>query len=134
MAALYFAKISAVHYKAGTADISITEKEDQVINNVPFLAYAYEMPSPGDTIAVLLEFDRGNYDKGIILGKIYDSDNKPENPGRKIFCKQFADGAKVLYDSSTKTMTITADKIIAKDVKTSNFDSENITYGTIGQR
>ena len=144
MADLYFAKISAVNEKEGTADIIISEKENQVINDVPYLAYAYEMPRPGDTVAALLEFNRGDFDKGILMGPVFTPKNKPEESGKDIFYKRFKDGAKIRYDSRMKTMTVSAEKVEIKDgkmknitvdsIKTKTLDADSITYETIGQR
>ena len=105
MAKLIFAKISVLHYEDGAADIAVPEYEDQVIEEVPFLSWFYEMPKVGDTVAALLEFDGGNYDKGIILGPFYNPGNKPEKCGKDIFWKGFKDGAGVLYDRNQKTLT-----------------------------
>ena len=138
MARLYFAKISAINYDAGTADISIMEHESQVINDVPFLADAYEMPKIKDTVAVLIESENGNMDKGVIIGPVFAPDNKPEETGKGIFYKKFQDGASVKYDSASKTITVEAEKIEIKSADVKSIDADtikvgNLIYGTIGK-
>lgn len=63
MAKLFYARISKIDYEKGLADITIEEHEKQVINDVPFLAGAYEMPKIKERVAVLLEYSGKDFDK-----------------------------------------------------------------------
>mgnify|MGYP004504533515 CR=1 FL=1 len=97
MATLVYAKISTIHYANGSADIALQDRENQVILNVPFLAWFYEMPKAGDIVAALIEEANGRIQKSVILGKIFIGENTPKNTGKDMFCKEFADGANMKY-------------------------------------
>lgn len=117
MAELYYCKISSVNYESGTASVTIQSQENQVITGVPFLSMAYEMPGIGDTVAVIFEKPDGKIGKGVILGKIFTSGNRPKISGAGIFFKEFSDGASVRYDPSDKSMEIKVDKIVVDEVE-----------------
>ncbi|MCM1045643.1 MAG: hypothetical protein NC417_09045 [Candidatus Gastranaerophilales bacterium] len=124
MVSLYYAKISTINYKAGTAGVTLEDREKQVIQDVPFLAAFYEMPSPGDTVAVLFEEIAGQIGKGVILGKIFLSGKPPGKSGPDIFYKQFKDGASVMYSTSSQELEITARKLVV----------DELLYNTLTQR
>lgn len=117
MAELYFCRISSVNYANGTADITIPDRENQVITEIPFLAWYYEMPDAGDLVAALFENSDGKIGKGVVLGKIFSSGNRPGMSGAGIFYKEFADGTAVKYSPSEKCMEITADKIVVGELE-----------------
>lgn len=124
MASLFYAKISAINYKAGTAGVTLVDRENQVIQDVPFLSAFYEMPRPGDTVAVLFEEIGGQIGKGVILGKIFLSGNSPGESGQGIFYKQFTDGAGVKYTPSSQEL----------EVKTKKLVVDELLYKTLTQR
>ena len=110
MAKLFYARISKIDYEKGLADITIEEHEKQVINDVPFLAGAYEMPKIKERVAVLLEYSGKDFDKGIILGPMFSADKEPKETGKGLFVKYFSDGTKMKYDSNKGTfVNISAD-------------------------
>lgn len=136
MAKLYYARISSVNYKKGTASIAIEERENQVIEDIPFMADTYEMPKPKERVAVLLEYLNGDVDKGVILGPIYSVENLPNKTGKEIFEKRFKDGTSILYDRKSKTMEITADNIKVKkltvdDVKAKSVDASSAKISSL---
>ncbi len=124
MTSLFYGKISAINYKAGTAGITLGDRENQVIQNVPFLSAFYEMPRPGDTVAVLFEELGGQIGKGVILGKIFLKGNAPKESGPDIFYKQFSDGSSVKYDPSVGELEINTGKLIV----------DELVYNTLTQR
>lgn len=124
MVSLYYAKISTINYKAGTAGVTLRDRENQVIQDVPFLSAFYEMPGPGDTVAVLFEEIGGQIGKGIILGKIFLSGNPPGESGSGIFYKQFTDGASIKYSPSAQEL----------EVKTRKLVVDELLYNTLTQR
>lgn len=71
MATLFYAKISSVNRTLGEANVTLQDRENQVIQGVPFLITPYEMPKSGDKVAVLFEEKNGQIEKGVILGKVY---------------------------------------------------------------
>ena len=86
MVSLVYGKISAINYGAGTAGITLEDKENQVIQDVPFLAAFYEMPRIGDTVAAVFDETGGQIGKGIILGKIFLSAHAGRTKFGKMEC------------------------------------------------
>jgi phage baseplate assembly protein gpV len=117
MAELFYAKISSINYKKGTADVTLQDREDQVIENVPFLAGFYEMPEPGDVVAAIFEDMDGQIGKGVILGSMFLSKNRPKESGKGIFYKEFSDGACIRYTPETGTLEVTADKLVVRELE-----------------
>lgn len=124
MAVLFYGKISSVNYGAGTANVALPDRENQVIQTVPFLSMFYEMPSPGETVAVIFEELNGQLGRGVILGKIYIGENRPEQNGRGVFYKQFADGASVKYTPDSQELELKVKKVVVEEME----------YGTLTQR
>ncbi|MCM1058309.1 MAG: hypothetical protein NC517_11990 [Firmicutes bacterium] len=116
MVSLFYGKISAINYKSGTAGVTLADRENQVIQDVPFLSMFYEMPRQGDTVAVLLEEERGQIGKGVILGKIFLSGNAPGESGPGIFYKRFTDGAGIKYDPASRELTVNAEKLVVNEI------------------
>ena len=125
MAKLYYARISSVNYKKGTASISIEEHENQVIENIPFMANTYEMPKTKERVAVLLEYLNGDVDKGVILGPIYSAEKLPHKTGKEIFEKCFEDGTSIVYDQKNKIMEITAENVKVKKIMAETLDASS---------
>ncbi len=116
MASLFYGKISAINYGAGTAGVTLADRENQVIQDVPFLSMCYEMPKPGDTVAVLFEEMGGQIGKGVILGKVFLSGNAPGESGPGIFYKQFTDGASIKYDPSSQEMEVNTKRLAVNEL------------------
>lgn len=116
MATLFYGSISTVNYEGGTADIALSDRENQIIQNVPFLAAFYEMPASGDVVAVLFEDIDGQIGKGIILGKMFLQDNRPKETGKGIFYKEFSDGAAVKYTPKTEQLEIATKKVVVDEL------------------
>lgn len=117
MVALFYGKISSIDYAAGAANIALQERENQVIQGVPFLSMCYEMPKPGDVVAALFEEIDGQIGKGIVLGKLFLDGNKPGEIGADIFYKQFADGAGVKYTPEKKELEVRVKKVVVDEIE-----------------
>lgn len=117
MVTLFYGKISSIDYKSGMADITLQERENQVIQGVPFLSMVYEMPKPGEIVAVLFEELDGQIGKGVVLGRLFIDGNKPAEPGADIFYKQFADGSGIKYDSVTEALEIRVKKVTVNEIE-----------------
>lgn len=117
MVKLFYCDVSSVNYGKGTANVTIKERENQVVTDVPILAICYEMPNPCDTVAVIFEESDGRIEKGVILGKIFSNGNRPGVSGAGIFYKEFSDGSSVTYRPEEKSMEITAKKIVVDEVE-----------------
>ena len=121
---IVLAKISKVNYEAGTADITIPDRNRQVVKSIPFLSDIYEMPSVGDSVYADIEVGGGRLGRGVILGKYYTKKNRPKESGKGIFLKEFTDGASIKYDPATKTMTINADKVVVRELYADSIHTE----------
>lgn len=116
MATLFYGKISTVNYGSGTADIALPDRENQVIQDVPFLSSEYYMPGSGDIVAVIFEEIDGQIGKGVILGKIFLQDNAPKVSGKGIYYKEFPGNAALKYDQGSETMEISVRKIVVDEL------------------
>lgn len=116
MATLFYAKISSVNYGAGTANVTLQDRENQVVSAVPFLSMIYEMPKPGDVVAAIFEEVSGQIGKGVILGKIFLDGNKPKESGPEIFHKEFTDGASMKYTPSSQEMEFKTKKVVVDEL------------------
>lgn len=116
MVSLFFGTISSLDYGAGTAGVTLPDRENQVIQDVPFLSMIYEMPKPGDIVAVLFEEVGGQIGKGVILGKIFLKGSKPKETGPDIFYKEFTDGAGMKYTPSLQKLEIRTKKVVVDEL------------------
>lgn len=117
MTVLFYGKISSINYKTGTASITLPDRENQIIQAVPFLSASYEMPQPGTTVAVLFEEVNGQIGKGVILGPLFLGTNTPGESGPGIFYKQFSDGSSIKYTPDSGKMEINAQKIVVEELE-----------------
>ncbi len=124
MVSLFYGRISSIDYAAGTANIVLQERENQVVQEVPFLSICYEMPGSGDVVAVLFEEVDGQIGKGVVLGRMFLADNKPGESGAGIFYKQFTGGAGVKYTPETGELEIRVKKVVVDEIE----------YGTATQK
>lgn len=116
MATLFYGKISTVNYESGTANIALPDRENQIIQDVPFLASEYYMPGSGDMVAVIFEEIDGQIGKGVILGKIFLQDNAPKVSGKGIYYKELPGNAALKYDQGSETMEISVKKIVVDEL------------------
>lgn len=117
MVELFYCKISTINYTAGTANVTIEERENQMITGVPFLASCYEMPKVGETVAVIFDTTGGKIGRGVILGNFFSRMNQPGESGEGLFYKEFSDGSSIKYDPSSKSMELTVKKIVVDEVE-----------------
>lgn len=117
MVTLFYGRISSIDYAAGTANVTLQERENQVIPGVPFLSMFYEMPKSGDVVAVLFEEVDGQIGKGVVLGRLFIDGNKPGETGSGIFYKQFTDGAGVKYTPESKELEVRVKKVVVDEIE-----------------
>lgn len=127
MATLFYAQVSTLDYAGGTASICIPDRESQIIHRVPFLSAAYEMPKPGETVAVIFEEINGQLDKGVILGRIYNGSNRPAESGEGIFYKEFSDSASVKYSPGDREIKFNVDTVSIRRLNADSIVCRNIT-------
>lgn len=116
MATLFYGTISTVNYERGTANITLPDRENQIITDVPFLSSEYIMPGSGDMVAVIFEEIDGQIGKGVILGKMYLAGNVPKVSGRGVYHKDLPGGAAVDYKQASGEMEISAKKVIVDEL------------------
>lgn len=129
MAEIFLCNVSAVHAAEGTVDVAVADREGMIRTDVPMLDTVYEMPEIGDLVAVVFEERGGALLRGVVLGRPYSKANRPGQSGDMIFCKEFADGAYVKYDSSSKVMEVNAAKIHVNQLV-----AEHIVYRTVCEK
>lgn len=126
-------RISAIDYGAGTASVVYTDRGNEVSPQFPFFSAWYEMPKVNDMAVVVML--QNSSTKGFIIGVPYSDKKVPSRSGRGIFFKEFSDGASILYDPSTKLLSVDAQKITFKSVTASNvtiqgtLTAEKVTAG-----
>lgn len=100
--------VSSINHASGRVRVTFPDKDKIVTDELPLLAFEYNMPAVGD--AVLCLFLGNGLSNGFCLGKYYSDNNQPIESG-DIFYKDLG-GAVCKYNKSTKTLTISADNIV----------------------
>ena len=100
-------QISSIDYKNGRAKVTYPDRDDDVTAALPFLAYEYMMPKSGDDVLVLHLSNDGT--DGVIIGKMYSSENLPKKYGKGTYDKML-DTVSEIY-SKDGAMEITADTL-----------------------
>ncbi|MCM1307584.1 MAG: hypothetical protein NC223_03200 [Butyrivibrio sp.] len=108
-------KVSTINYEAGTVSVTYTDRGGEVSPPFPVFSEAYEMPKIDDTVVVIMLPNSGS--KGFIAGVPFSSRNVPEVSGAGIFCKKFHDGTKIVYNPTTRTLSVNAEKIKLEAIK-----------------
>jgi len=107
-------KISTINYAEGTASVAYTDRNNEVSPSLPFFSICYEMPKV-DELAVVIMLSN-SMTKGFIIGIPYSAKKMPAQSGKGIFYKEFSDGASILYNPETKTLSANAEKITLQSV------------------
>ena len=87
MATLFYGNISCIN-SDGTANITLKDRESQVLQDIPFLPMFYETPKPGETVALLVEEVHGQIGKCVILGKMNVNQNETVIKAGKIIADE----------------------------------------------
>ena len=101
-------RISSINYKDGTAKVVYNDKDDMVTGELPFLANEYMMPKADDLVLVL-HLKKGR-SKGVIIGKIYSDQLRPQINGKDKYFKALTE--KTNLKAENGKLTIEADDII----------------------
>ena len=111
-------RVSTVNYKAGTAKVVYKDRDDMVTGELSMLSSEYLMPKPDDMVLVL--HLKNAPSRGVIVGPIYNDDNRPGISGKNKYCKDLTDDVKFKADGGNFTVkasgkvTIDADSIVFK--------------------
>jgi phage baseplate assembly protein gpV len=104
--------VSSVNYDAGRVRVAFEDQDKIVTDELPLLAFEYNMPAVGELVLCL--FFGNGISKGICLGKYYYDDETPwddMDPGENVYYKHFFKEGYIKYDNSANTLTIYADKL-----------------------
>ena len=101
-------RISSINYKNGTAQVVYKDRDNMVTGDIPFLANEYLMPKVGDMVVVL--HMKNSSKAGVIIGPIYNDDNRPGISGKNKFIKEMTD--KACMKAEGGKLTISADDIV----------------------
>lgn len=127
--AIRVGRISSIDYKSGCADVCFKGEEDVIYSDLPFLAFEYKMPKINDLVLVVAQ-KYAQKKSGFILGPYFNDENKPEVDGKDYFFKRFSDTAYIKYDADKDELEITAGKVVIKNLKTENVETQNLTANT----
>lgn len=127
--AIRVGRISSIDYKSGCADVCFKGEEDVIYSDLPFLAFEYKMPRINDLVLVVAQ-KYAQKKSGFIIGPYFNDENKPEVSGKDYFFKRFSDTAYIKYDADKDELEITAGKVVIKNLKTENVETQNLTANT----
>lgn len=99
-------KISSLNYKDGTARVVYSDRDDAVTAELPLLSSEYYMPAVDDLVLVL-HMPNGA-EAGVIIGGIWNDNNRPTENGKGLYRKDLSHDGKayIKYDDTTGRMTI----------------------------
>ena len=87
MDTLRLGKISTINYQNGTARVLYTDRDNAVTAELPLLSFEYRMPSIDDLVLVC-HLPNGAA-AGIILGPIWNDNNRPPEGREGLYRKEF---------------------------------------------
>lgn len=100
-------RISALNYKEGTAKVVYKDRDDMVTGDFPLLATEYMMPKVDDMVLVL--HFKNCKARGVIIGPIWNDNNRPEINGKGKYLKRMTD--KASFKAEDGTLEINAEDI-----------------------
>ena len=87
MDTLRLGKISTINYKDGTARVLYTDRDNAVTAELPLLSFEYRMPAIDDLVLVCHLPNGGA--AGIILGPVWNDNNRPPEGREGLYRKEF---------------------------------------------
>lgn len=87
MDTLRLGQISTINYKDGTARVLYTDRDNAVTAELPLLSFEYRMPAVDDFVLVCHLPNGGA--AGIILGPIWNDNNRPPEGKEGLYRKDF---------------------------------------------
>mgnify|MGYP000879194820 CR=1 FL=1 len=104
--------VSNVDYENGTVKVVYEDRDDAVSFDLPLLSFEFNPPQIGDMVIVI--FLSNDTTQGFVIGKPFNSNNRPSN-GKKNILRKDLDASNFLeYDKSTKTLTINVENVRIK--------------------
>lgn len=118
-------RVSSINYQKGTVRVIFPDKDNIVTDEIPYLSFEYNMPQVKD--AVLCIFLGTGIAKGFCLGRFYNQNNLPVQPGEKYYYKNLHGEANIEYNKETKTYKTHAENI-KMEAKSIHFVAEDGAY------
>ena len=121
MDTLRLGKISTINYKDGTARVLYTDRDNAVTAELPLLSFEYRMPAIDD-IVLVCHLPNGGA-AGIILGPIWNDNNRPPEGREGLYRKEFDKTAGMCflrYDGTE--LQIVAPKLTLVGAKSHDWD------------
>ena len=121
MDTLRLGKISTINYKDGTARVLYTDRDNAVTAELPLLSFEYRMPAIDDLVLVCHLPNGGA--AGIILGPVWNDNNRPPEGKEGLYRKEFDKTAGMCflrYDGSE--LQIVAPKLTLVGAKSHDWD------------
>ena len=121
MDTLRLGKISTINYKDGTARVLYTDRDNAVTAELPLLSFEYRMPAVDDFVLVCHLPNGGA--AGIILGPVWNNNNRPPEGKEGLYRKDFdktAGKCFLRYDGNE--LKIIAPKLYLSGVKGHDWD------------
>lgn len=90
-------KVSTVDYEAGMVSVTYPEMDANTTNRFPVFSMSdeYKMPAVGQEVLVL-HLPTGQA-AGVVLGKMWNTVNKPRKSGEHVYSQEFGDGPEESY-------------------------------------
>jgi phage baseplate assembly protein gpV len=104
--AIRVGKVSSVNYDLGTVKVVFEDQDDIVSQDMPMLAFEYNMPTVG--AFVLCIYHKNG--QGFCLGTYYNQKLKPIEKSN--YYKNILNEAFFRYEKESKTLTINAQNIV----------------------
>jgi len=100
-------RVSSVDEANGTVRVVIDDQQGIVTNELPMLAFEYDMPNVGDL--VLCVFLGNGISSGVCLGRYFNNTDSPPVTNKNIWAKDFGDGTSIQYNKTTQELSITTE-------------------------
>ena len=101
-------KINAVNAVDGTVDVLFEDRDNQVMSDLPLMAFEYDIPEIGQQALCL--FLGNDIERGFCLKTFYSDVHLPPVSDKNIYRKQFDDGTFIEYKKDSSELLIQASK------------------------
>ncbi|WP_404427310.1 hypothetical protein LG296_01700 [Ureibacillus chungkukjangi] len=97
-------KVNSINAVTGTVDVLFEDRDNQIISDLPLMAFEYDIPEIGQqALCLFLGNDIG---QGFCLRTFYSDINLPPVANENIYRKQFSDGTFIEYKKDSRKLSI----------------------------
>ena len=112
MGSIRIGKVASIDYKKGMVKVVYTAKDDASTKLLPVLNFNGEYKMPKLESYVLVAHLSNGTEAGVVLGNFWNKANVPEEAGKEIYRKEFAEKAREAFVRyADKKMEIVAGNI-----------------------